>query len=318
MRKYPKVLLSEAFERNEGMEKGEFYIEEKVDGSQFRFGIDEEGVKHFGSKSVDYTETRLPEVMFKKAVESATEALEKYERLKGEDSKNTYFFAEYLKSPKQNTLVYERVPQGNLIVFDIIYHGAWVRNIEELTSIANAIGLEGIQLFRMSDHFPTLEEAKSIIANGKSILGGNEIEGIVVKNYDILIEMYGDVRPLFYKLVKEGFREMNAENWKREQKKLPAEEMVLEMLNTKVIYNKAVQHLQEEGERLGEMKDIVKLIELVKNDLYTEYVPEIKEVLWNAYKEKIERMLLRGLAPYYKERLYTEMQEKLTGSPKEK
>ncbi|MEM0143422.1 MAG: hypothetical protein QXL94_05680, partial [Candidatus Parvarchaeum sp.] len=127
-------------------------------------------------------------------------------------------------------------------------------------------------------------------------------------------ERYGDARPLFYKLVKEGFREMNAENWNKEHKNLSAEEMVFGMLNTEAIYSKAVQHLQEDGERLGEMKDIAKLIELVKDDLYTEYVSEIKEVLWKAYKEKVERMLLKGLAPYYKERLYTEMQEKIVKS----
>ena len=98
--------------------KGKFIIEEKVDGSQFRFGIDGTGNFMAGSKNINYGGENQPDKSFNKIYEEMKMKLT-YLYKTGEFSflePNDFivFYGEYLRSPKHNALKYDRVPKGNL------------------------------------------------------------------------------------------------------------------------------------------------------------------------------------------------------------
>ena len=90
---------------------GNVLVEEKVDGSQISFGIDENGILSVRSKKVDIN-TDKPDGMFKKAVEWI---------VSNQSSlyPNWVYRGEYLLKPKHNTLEYYRVPHNHIIIFDI-------------------------------------------------------------------------------------------------------------------------------------------------------------------------------------------------------
>src|SRR3990167_7006721 len=184
--------------------KGTVTVEEKVDGSQFSFGLfDGNGLFTSGyrcrSKGAEIN-MLAPERMFKKAVEEI-QALPLHI--------GWTYRGEYLCKPKHNSLVYDRVPAHHVILFDInTGHEEdlpWDQKAEE----ANRIGLEVVPLLyegviESLEHFRTLLDTTSI-------LGGQKIEGLVVKNY----QRFGlDKKVLMGKFVSEAFKEVHAREWK--------------------------------------------------------------------------------------------------------
>src|SRR5213075_47093 len=104
------------------------------DGSQFSFGVDEAGVIHIRSKGV-VMDLDHPEGMFNKAVVTVRELAHLL-------TPGWTYRAEFLQQPKHNALAYDRVPQRNLILFDIAvdtesYLGRGAKEVE-----AQRIGLE--------------------------------------------------------------------------------------------------------------------------------------------------------------------------------
>ncbi|MGC8605919.1 MAG: RNA ligase family protein, partial [Desulfomonilaceae bacterium] len=114
------------------LRSGKYYIEEKVDGSQFRFGI-VGGAMAFGSHNIDYN-GYTTDKMFTEAITRA-EAMLKNIQVKGD----TVFFAEYLQKPHHNALHYARVPQNSFYLFDVMVDGAFV-SPEEVIRWAERLG----------------------------------------------------------------------------------------------------------------------------------------------------------------------------------
>ena len=90
--------------------KEDVYITEKVDGSQFSFGI-REGVLTARSKGCQLT-IEAPEKMFIQAIETIKE-------LQPLLHEGWTYRCEYLKGPCHNTLKYDRIPNKHLIIYDI-------------------------------------------------------------------------------------------------------------------------------------------------------------------------------------------------------
>ena len=86
-------------------------VEEKVDGSQFSFGVTEEGELKIRSKGKEMV-VEAPEKMFAGAVETV-------KGLKDRLHPGWTYRGEVLCKPKHNTLQYGRVPKGNVILFDV-------------------------------------------------------------------------------------------------------------------------------------------------------------------------------------------------------
>ena len=127
------------------------------------------------------------------------------------------------------------------------------------------------------------------------------MEGIVLKNYNQFGE---DKKVLMGKWVREEFKEIHQGAWKGAN---PSRSDILEMM-IKVYRNenrwqKAIQHLRDSGQLLGEPKDIGPLIREFQKDLTEECAAEIKEKLFEYALPKILRGASAGLAEYYKELL---------------
>ena len=298
--KYPKVLNSgDTRFIGLGNFEGKFYVSEKVDGSQFRFGIDREGNHYFGSKSVTFDDSRPPDTMFSPAVDIAGNLLSRL----GKTVNEVVFFAEYLESEKHNSIRYDRIPENHLYLFDVMVDGRF-QYPDEVIRWAGKIGVEPLHLLTVEDTLPD-ESLVTQLNRTVSVLGGPPIEGLVVKNYDTFFTLHGRIRFFSDKFVRKEFKELNDAIWKKERKagvhSIPdLISALMETVTRENVWNKAIQHLREEGRQELSMRDMKGLTELVEADMEEEFSESIKEVLYLALKGQIRREFQRGLAPYYK------------------
>ncbi len=284
-----------------------FIVEEKVDGSQIRGSITKDGVITVGSKNVDFTAGKVVPKGFAKGVEQMQRALTVFKYTNAE----VVLFGEYLEKPLHNALQYDRVPTGNIYLFDAKVNGKWVTG-DDLVFLAEAIGFEPVNVLASYDLLPTFKELKEYLGT-TSVLGGQQIEGIVLKNRGVMIDQYG--KPAFYafKLVRKEFKELNSEVWKTQRRDgiHSINELIaasLEALNTKNIWNKAIQHIRDDGKAQHSMRDMQILSEYIDADIDLEYREPIEEFMFTFLRGQIKRYIMKGLPGYYKQLLY-EMQQ---------
>lgn len=290
---YSKILtLGSAYTENALV--GEVIVQEKIDGSQFRFGISNEGELVIGSKAtiIGHPDENK---MFKKGVEYILSIEDKIRKF----PKNSYFFGEFLQKPNHNVLKYERVPKNNIVLFDAIIDGSYSHR-DMLNEYANMFEIDLIpELFK---GIINLEQLKQIIENTNSYLCGELVEGVVIKNYKQTILLGGNVFPLFTKYVRESFKERHRVEWKISSRKETIEEYIKSFKN-EARWQKAILHLQEKGELEKSPKDIGKLILEIQHDIKTEEEENIKQFLYNRTIGDILRVSVSGVAEYYKDKL---------------
>lgn len=264
-------------------------VEEKIDGSQFSFGkID--GQVWCRSKGAVINHL-APDKMFRPAVEQALARADKLDE-------NVVFRCEYLAKPKHNALAYDRIPKDHLIVFDVELLGQNFLAYEDKTVIAGRLGLETVPILYRGivddiDLFRSLLETPSC-------LGGQKVEGVVIKNYN----RFGlDKKPLMGKFVSEAFKEIHAKEWKSEAGTKDFIQVLIERYKTPARWAKAVQHLQERGELENSPRDIPKIIKEVQEDVLRECESEIRDHLWAWAWPKLSRALPSRMAEWYKEEL---------------
>jgi len=286
---YPKIYnlghaaLTELF-------NGPTIIQEKIDGSQFSFGMFN-GELRCRSKGVQLV-LDAPEKMFLRAIESV-----KARRYLLKDGWT--YRCEYLQSPKHNTLAYNRVPNDNLILFDINIGEEFYLSYQEMQQEAIRLNLELVPLFAVNIT-PTVEFIKQLMQN-ISCLGGQKIEGIVVKNYT---QFGSDKKALMGKHVSEEFKEVHKGEWRKTNPTtVDVVEILTQSYRTPARWNKAVQHLKERGELTQSPKDIGNLIKETQFDIVNECEQEIKEALWQQVKGKLLRACTGGLPEWYKDQL---------------
>jgi hypothetical protein len=268
--------------------KDDVLVEEKIDGSQISFGKfgDELKVRSKGQQLV----VEAPEKMFKLGVDQIKEL----------DLKDGWTYrGEYLNKPKHNCLCYGRVPDKNIIIFDINPAEEEYLPYEEKKAEAKRIGLECVPLL----FHGKLEDSKMLLGllEKFSILGGNTVEGVVIKNY----KRFGiDKKVLMGKFVSEKFKEKHNKEWKKNNpSKLDVIQALIVAYRTEARWHKAVQHLRERGELDGSPKDIGNLLKEVQSDTHKECADEIKEKLFKYAWPKIGRAICGGLPEWYKEQL---------------
>lgn len=207
--------------------------------------------------------------------------------------------AEYLAKPKHNVLCYDRVPRSHLILFDVDKGDQDYVSPEELHGIANTLELEAVPLLR----FGVVESFQDFrtLLDTTSILGGQKVEGVVIKNY----AMYGpDKKVLMAKFVSEAFKEVHAMEWKTGN---PSSGDILETLiaqyRTPSRWAKAVQHLREAEKLEDSPRDIGLLFKEVPEDLKREEADAIRETLFAWAWPRVQRGSCAGLAEWYKQEL---------------
>jgi len=268
-------------------------VEEKIDGSQFSFGLDDNGVLHCRSKG-QVLNIDAPEKMFTEAVETAKE-------LSPLLIAGWTYRGEYLKTPKHNTLAYDRVPEKHIILFDIdMGEEDYFKSREAKEKEAARLGLEYVPQLAAGT-FTSWEPLKELLQT-TSILGGQTVEGIVIKNYHRICPMTKQV--LMGKYVSEAFKEVNRGDWRdRNPGPRDIKEQLVESYRTPARWQKAVQHLRERGELEGTLRDIGKLIKEVQSDVHEECAAEIQERLYSWARSDVLRGVIRGLPEWYKEQL---------------
>lgn len=284
---YPKVFnlghsaITELFE-------DEVVIQEKIDGSQFSFCKTADGQLHFKSHHKEVFDG--DNSMFKEAVEAVKNTQDKLKV-------GWIYRGEYLQKPKHNVLCYNRVPQNNIIIFDINDSLENYLTPIEVDYRADELGFEYVPTFHVGkiDNFEQLKE----LLETESCLGGTKIEGIVIKNY----YRYGrDKKVLMGKWVKEEMKEKIQKGSRSKGGKDIITEIGLS-LKTKARWLKAVQHLQELGLLTNEPKDIGPLLRRVNEDIIEEEKEAIKEQVFKWAWKKIARIATAGLPEWYKEQL---------------
>lgn len=285
---------------------GDIIIQEKIDGSQFSFGLNEDKQLVFRSKSVAMYIDNFSQ-MFQEGIQYVT-SIEKL--IKERFESDTYFYCEYLRQPVHNTLKYEKIPKNHLILFDILSKGAWAKR-NDLEAAAVILGIDVIPELWKGNLGKYLREKnekgystpgdffKRMTETVISCLGNEIIEGVVIKNYEQTILLGGHVFPLFTKFVREGFKERNDLNWKTGSRKGKTEEYISSFQNENR-WKKALFYLRDKGLLQNHPKDLALLIPRVKEDIIEEEKENIKNFFYNTYKDEIVRTATRGLPEWYK------------------
>jgi hypothetical protein len=297
-RSYPSIFGFGHREAQELLDSGvTLMAQEKVDGSQFSFGRDEDGALHAKSKGKELDVDEPQEKMFALAcdtVRTLGPALEPGFTYRGE----------YLRVPKHNTLMYGRVPAQHIIIYDINNGHESYLPPSIVMGEAHRLGLDCVPtLGSFSPNDPlTLDRMRGML-DTESILGGCKIEGVVIK--PVAYDVYGkDKKVLMAKYVSEAFKEMHRESWKvGNPGRADVVEALIRTYKTNARWEKAVQHLRDEGRLGNEPKDIGILMKALGEDLAKECRDHAAEVLIKHFWPQIARGAAAGFAEWYKERL---------------
>lgn len=271
--------------------KGEVLVEEKVDGSQFSFGLRGEEL-HFRSRGATiYPETA--DKLFKAAVE--------YIVSKKEWLIDGYTYrGEVLHAPRHNTLTYGRTPKHNVVIFDIEKDdGQNFLTPYEKIAEADKLDLETVPAFALGA-ITDINQIKDFLEK-ESFLGGCKLEGVVLKNYSQFGE---DKKVLMGKWVREEFKEIHQGAWKgANPSRSDVIELMIKVYRSEARWDKAIQHLRDSGKLQDAPQDIGPLMKEFQKDLLEECAAEIKEKLYEYASPRIMRGAAAGLPEYYKAKL---------------
>ena len=132
-------------------------------------------------------------------------------------------------------------------------------------------------------------------------MGGVKIEGFVVKNY---ARFTADKKAMMAKYVSESYKEV-AKTFDKEPGKPRYDIManLISMYRTDSRWDKAIQHLRDDGLLLDDPKDIGVLIKEIPADVLREEEESIKMILFKHYWPMLSRALTCGFPEYYKKKL---------------
>lgn len=269
-------------------------VEEKIDGSQFSFGLfmgDDGPFLRCRSKGAELN-VIAPEKMFTAAVATVQELAPMLKE-------GWTYRAEYLVKPKHNALAYDRTPKRYLILFDI--NSGEEEYLPWEAKEAEAVRLElEVVPYLYHGMVTSVEMIRDLLAS-TSILGGQKIEGVVVKNY----ARFGrDKKVLMGKFVSEAYKEVHSAEWKSANLKSgDIIDILIRKYKTPARWAKAVQHLREAGKLEDSPKDIGLLFKEVPEDLKREEADAIKDTLFAWAWSKVQRGATAGIAEWYKDEL---------------
>jgi hypothetical protein len=267
-------------------------VEEKIDGSQFSFGKDfDHNITCRSRNNVQFESQGggRGDKMFDIAIASVLDRA-------ADLMPGWTYRGEYLSKPKHNALCYDRVPQGNIIIFDIDMGNNQYLSYDAKVEEAARIGLETAPLI-FQGQWTDADDMLSLL-DRVSILGGSKIEGMVFKQYEMLDCMANVVMA---KYVSDAFKEVHQGDWKRRN---PGQADILESIATRfrtpARWQKALQHLKEESKIQDEPRDIGLLVKEVQRDIIEECGDDIKDILFSWAMKKLNKRFVAGLPEWYK------------------
>lgn len=284
----------------------ECLVEEKIDGSQFSFGIidGELVMRSKGAQIFPPVEDKL----FKAAAEYI-------QAIKDRLEPGVCYRGEVLWREKHNEIEYGRIPKHSLILFDIDAGEQNYLSAEDKAIRAEALDLEIVpSLFR--GKIDSIETLRGLLATISFLSEGEvrpKVEGIVIKNY----KRFGiDKKTLMGKWVREEFKETQKVSWRAGN---PTTGDVIEALGKKyrseVRWKKAIYHLRDSGSLMNSPQDIGVLIKEIQRDVEAEEATAIKDALFLYAMPKIRRISAAGFPEWYKEYLAESMFEEAKNVP---
>lgn len=270
---------------------GPVVVEEKVDGSQFSFGLFRGELK-IRSKGKEM-DIHSPEKMFNHAVETVKKLHEE-----GHLREGYTYRGEYLSKPKHNTLIYGRIPNKYIVLYDINIGPEHYLGRKEKEMLAQSMGLEVVPQFTLGEY---TEEHLRWVLDHESFLGGCKIEGFVIKNY----QQFGpDSKVLMGKFVSADFREIHKKEWKKLN---PTQSDIIQQLGERYCaegrWHKAIHYLRDNGDLKGSPTDIGPLIKAIPADVRKECEEEMKDILFKWAWPQVSRLVVKGFPEFYKDQL---------------
>ncbi len=273
---------------------GDVVIEEKLDGSQIRWGIDSEGNFRCGTHRTEMYAGAEPKD-FALAVAHLRTALPTLQGGKG-----IWFFGECVVRLHHNALTYASTPLHNVMLFDILDtngDAATWYDLDTVTDWVDALGIAPPVAYHSGPS--SVEHAKSFLGR-ESHWGGGPAEGIVCKNYGQKICLGGHVMPLFCKLVRAEFKEVNKDE---HPKRADTIETLLNSYCTEARWRKAVQRMRDEGTLQNAPQDIGPLLRVIQEDLQEEESEGLAKRLFEMYHHDWLRAATRGFPEWWKAEL---------------
>lgn len=286
---YPKVWplrhpnVAEIMNRN-------VLVEEKVDGSQFSFGV-KDGKLACRSKGQEVN-LESADKLFAPAVNTAKELFGA-----GKLHEGYTYRCETLAKPKHNTIAYGRVPTGNIVLFDVDTGFNAMLDRDDKEAVAAELGIEVVPVLHRGP-IASLDVLRDLM-NRVSFLGTAVIEGVVIKDYARFLPESGHF--MCAKIVSEDFKATHAKTW-REGNPTPSDirDFIADKCRSDLQWNKAVQHLAEQGLLRNAPEDIGRLIEECKKDTLEEQKAIILDELWKWAAPHVARKCVSGLPEWYK------------------
>lgn len=265
-------------DETEGIFEGTCVVQEKVDGANFSFYVENNKLL-VASRNMVMVDKKNSGNW--KAILPVTEA---YNQHKDKFNPNYLYVGE---STQRHTISYTDIP--NFIGYDI-----WNDETESFLDWKEAkIEFESIGLSFIHVHFEregseiTIEELEECIKH--SLYKEGDAEGIVIKNYSKL-NKYDN--PLFAKIVTDSFKEQNRAVFKGTNQ--PTKEgnstiIIASTYSTEARIEKIIHKLVDEGNKL-DMSMIPVLFNAVAEDIFEENAVEIYHTF-----DKIDFKHLRGI-----------------------
>lgn len=288
--------------QTERLFNGPVEISEKIDGSQFVFHINSPSEILMRSKGAMIQED-TQDNLFKPVVDWV-------QSKKGSEMAYNFqgytFWGETLCKPRHNILAYDRVPKNNFVLFGATNRGRKHSDHTGLRYLASYLDCDVVPLiFQGEVNSGTVLEFVNGLLQQDSYLGGQKIEGVVIKNYSEQLLIGGQFLPLVAgKYVSEAFKEKHKKDW------VTTGDVIRDMqlqFKTPARWLKTVQHLRERGELTNSPKDIGPLLKELHVDFEEECREEVKEMLYNHYRKDFLRTLTGGFPEFYKQHLVENM-----------
>lgn len=264
---------------------GPVVVQEKIDGSQFSAMVDDDLVLYCCSKS-SVLDLEHPQKLFGPAVEHMKKVQSKL-------APGRVYRFEAMNRPKHNVLAYERVPVGNLVLYDVtlMHRNGFTLPIDQnLASYADFLEVECVQEIHRGE---ALAADIMTFLSAKPQLGGAMIEGVVVKNY---------AEGLKGKYVAPRFQEIMHGRPARAPKAGIVEQLS-HLYCSEARWEKAVSHLRDEGKLKDSVADIGNLIKEIQRDITEECAPDILEALFNYHIKDLRNGWIAGFPEWYKKRV---------------
>lgn len=284
---YPKIYALGSAEVRDILNE-EVDVTEKIDGSQIGFGlVDGELVIRSKGALINHA---MPPKMFRSAVAYII-------RIKDRLEPGLFYYGECLENPRSNKLKYERVPWHNVALYGIRDGGVFLDG-DKVTAEAAQLGLDRVPILIEQERV-TPDGLEELLINTKSFLGG-EIEGLVISSP---YAMPGQREPFMQaKLVRPEFKEIKARGNRTPAPRGSIEETVREAFAafcTEARWDKAIQHLREDGKIVGSNTDIGPIIKEIQKDVMEEEGEYVKEMLWTLYRKRFLTAVVDGFPKYY-------------------